>query len=639
MATPFGIPGGTGYIDPFAPKPITAPAPSTTLAQDQAKAANQGKPGFDVFGNPVQTTPPSSTVPSNSYTGPINNSINNTQQGADLVNANKAQAAKMGITIPGSTYNPSTSSDTSASTTSNSDLDTLKKAQDARMAEWDQVGNTAMTAIENIQNGVTPLTSGEQAQIDGLKAQFQTMIDQQTKINTQAEGTAQMRGAQGGAMEYDPLFQAKTIASVVSAGQAKIADLQSREAAAVASLTQSFKDNDIAAVKDAWDIYQQTAEKTNAYFQKVIDDTQQAIKDAQDQQMKVQQYNLDVDKFQQTQDQNAFDNAFKVEQEKFNEQNKTATLKLEQFKAGLGAGGGGLAITQSAQMGPNGVDPASQKQVLDQISQTYGPMTAIAIKGLTDYSLNPSDWSTRMVKGGQGMTREQAVTLAKMVDPTYSDAMYPTRAAYIKNLSSSQTGTIGSAINAANKSINHLTAYVNTMATVGNKVSTAVNAIANFVETNPQRRQAINAATTEGLGVAEELAKFFKGSGTVDVASIDAWKSRISPNATPADVQGNTQGAITLLAGQLETLSEQYAATMGHPPPANFLGPSAMANLSQLKNEGYTVDVPGVYYTDKAAYMRNDPNAQENMKIAVQQLQAAGLPMTPDNILQLAQQE
>ena len=78
---------------------------------------------------------------------------------------------------------------------------------------------------------------------------------------------------------------------------------------------------------------------------------------------------------------------------------------------------------------------------------------------------------------------------------------------------------------------------------------------------------------------------------------------------------------------------------MGKAPDSNLLGASALANLSTLKNQGYNVNIPGVLYTDKDAYLKYDPQAQTNMNTAISQLQQAGLPLTPENILQLAQQQ
>lgn len=613
-------------------------------------------------------TPPS--VPPNTYQGPVNTSINGTQQGADLVNANQAQAAKMGVNIPGSTYQaPSTSTsttsspqtDTTATDTSTNGTDAQQKeiadnqaALDQANADFQAKGEQVSATIDNISNGATPLAAAEQAQVDGLKGQFQQLIDAQTLQNTGAAGTANIRGFQTGSAEYDPMFQVKTIGAIVTAGQQKIANLQTQEAAAIAQMTQGFHDNDIKAIQDSWQIYQDTYTARTKALQDTITNTQAAIKQANDAAQTQQNYNLDVAKFNQTGDQDSFDNALKAEQEKFAESEKTATdaetarhdqatEAISAFNAGMGAGGGGsglLAGAQSAQLTPTGnPDPVSQAQVYNQISTQYGPMTAIAIKGLANYELNPSDWTTRIVKGGNGMTREQAVTLAKMYDPTYNDQQFSVRQTYMKNLASSQTGTVGSAINSANKAVNHLTAYLTEMGKIPNTPSSAINTIDNatFGNINPSVRQAKSAAATEGLGVSEELAKFFKGSGTVDVASIDAWKSQLSTNASPADQKGLAQGAITLLAGQLETLSEQYQNTMGKAPTNNLLSPSAMASLSSLKNQGYDVPIPGVLYTDKAAYIKNDPDAVTNMNIALKQITDAGIPATPENILQYAQ--
>lgn len=151
--------------------------------------------------------------------------------------------------------------------------------------------NDAATNFSNtvtgIQNGVIPLSAGDQAQITGLQQQFQQLIDQQNLANTNASGVANIRGYQTGSAEYDPSFQAKTIGSVLSAGAMKIATLQTQEASSVAQLTQSLKDGDIKNIKVAYDALSSAQKDSQAAIQKTIDETTQAIKDAQDQQQKV----------------------------------------------------------------------------------------------------------------------------------------------------------------------------------------------------------------------------------------------------------------------------------------------------------------------------------------------------------------
>ena len=606
------------------PKPTTPPSPAPTSPATPAVAPTVAPGGsFDQQGN---YTPPAAN-PSTPSTSTINGVIQGAAPDGALQSAN-------GNYVDASGNQYALAPGTPVSTPGASNAQQLADTQAAYQKEAANVAST----ITNIQNGTIPLNAGEQAQVSALQQQFEQLIGQQQLQNTGATGTAQLRGYQTGSAEYDPAFQVKTIGSIVTAGINKVTDLATKEASAVAALTQSLKDNDIQKVKDAYAIYQDASKARQAALQQSISDATQAIKDAQAEADKQQQYNLDVAKFKQTGDQNAFDNALKTEQQAFDEKNKTATLALDQFKAGMGAGGGSNGVTTAAKVTPSGApDPASQQQVLAQITQKYGPMTAQAIQGLANYSINPSDWSSRA--GTKGLSRADAVSLAQMYDPTYSDTNYAIRASYLKSLSSTQSGTVGSAVNAANKSINHLTAYVTDMGKLGSTGSSLLNAgLLNTVgQLIPGERQTLSAAKTEGLGVAEELAKFFKGTGTVDVASIDAWKSQLSTNASPADVKGLTQGAITLLSGQLETLAEQYQSTMGKAPETDFLNPSARASLSSLKNQGFDVNIPGINYTDKNAYLKADPNAQANMTAAVTALTNAGLPITPENILQAAQ--
>lgn len=266
MTTAFGTAGNPSYVDPF--KPVAPPPPA-----------------------PVSSLPPPS------YTGPVNMSINNTQQGVDLATSNQQQAAAIGVKIPGADFTPSTTSTQTSPTsqtpttspntnTTDPNAQALKDAQAQRAqqdADYRAQAQQVHDTILNIQNGTTPLSSGQQAQIDGLKQQFQVMIDQQNLVNKGASGLGNIRGYQKGAAEYDPSFQVKTIGAIVSAGQQKIADLNIKMASAVASLTQAFHDSDIKAVQSAWGVYQDAAKQHSETLQKTVQDAQDAIKTAQEQ--------------------------------------------------------------------------------------------------------------------------------------------------------------------------------------------------------------------------------------------------------------------------------------------------------------------------------------------------------------------
>ncbi len=247
------------------------------------------------------------------YTGAPNELTNDTQTGINIVNANQKQAADMGVTIPGANPTTSTpvtttlaedqarakrqgtagydvfgdpikgyqaptptqSTDPSQAATNNDPAVLAAQANEKAVADFNQ-------HQMDIQNGVIPLSAGDQAQIQNLQNQFQSFIDQQAVINKAGLGTAQVRGYQTGAAEYDPSFQVKTIASISSAGVSKIANLQTQEAAAVAALTQSFKDKNLLASKQAFELVQEAQKETAKAIAKHVEDVQKAIKAAQD---------------------------------------------------------------------------------------------------------------------------------------------------------------------------------------------------------------------------------------------------------------------------------------------------------------------------------------------------------------------
>lgn len=165
-------------------------------------------------------------------------------------------------------------------TGSNSTQTSLQSSADSLSAQMLKNAQTTFNTITNYQNGTIPLTAGEQAQVDGLKQQFQTLIDQQTLANTGAAGIANVRGYQTGAAEYDPTFQTEKIGAIVSAGANKIADLNTKMTSSVATLEQGFKDNDIKAVQQANDAYQSAAKDRLAEINKQVDAAAQVVKDA-----------------------------------------------------------------------------------------------------------------------------------------------------------------------------------------------------------------------------------------------------------------------------------------------------------------------------------------------------------------------
>lgn len=554
--------------------------------------------------------------------------------------------ANNGTTSTTGTNNSSTGTtgtNTSTSTQTNPALDQANADLKAKTDEIATAGQQVSQQILNIQNGATPLSPAESAQITGLQQQFQQLIDQQVLTNTGASGIANVRGYQTGAAEYDPSFQVKTIGSIVSAGQGKIADLQIKEASAVATLTQALKDNDIKAIKDAYDVADAARKDSQAALKDVVTNVQNQIKDAQAEADKQQTYaldvakfnndikntaftqNLDTQKFAETIKSDAFDRAYKMED-----------LQLKKQANNIAGQNNNLPVVPTTAGGK----PNAQSQVAFLAALPGGPTGAIAtgIKGLTDYTVLPTTFSTRSV-GGQPSQRQQFITLAKQYDPTYDENQAPARAQNLKDLASLKPGTIGYQKAAASTAIEHLVSYVDTMSKLPNTPISGANWLDNKLTLNPTVQKNIAQAKSDAEGFGTEFAKYLTGNAP-DVNSINEQKAGLSPNNSPYTTQGNVQSKIDLLTGKFQTLAEQQASVMGKPVEATtLLGQNAVNQLSNLKNKGYSVSIPGVLYTDKDAWQKYGGGTQENWNSAVDTLTQLGLPLTPDNILQVAQQQ
>ena len=209
----------------------------------------------------------------------ITNYTGTADQNTQLLNTLKSAGSTSNTGTSSTTYTPAGTSAPAV----DANAQALKTATDKYTQMTTDLQNAQKQfsdTITNIQNGSIPLNSGEQAQVDALSASYNDLIAKQTAANTAAAGLANVRGYQTGAAEYDPNFQTRTIGAIASAGQTKLADLQTKKAGAIATLTQSLKNNDINAVKTAYAAFTKAETDSAAILQNTIKDTQTAITNA-----------------------------------------------------------------------------------------------------------------------------------------------------------------------------------------------------------------------------------------------------------------------------------------------------------------------------------------------------------------------
>lgn len=212
------------------------------------------------------TTPAPPVIPTDTtFTNAINRATSEVTSVANNLDGTRTVTYKDGTT-------QSIAGDPNDPTQAKAATDNTIKTEGARVSQQ----------ILDIQNGVIPLSAGDQAQIAGLQKQFNDLIAQTTLQNTGATGLANVRGYQTGSAEYDPTFQVKTIGSIITAGANKISDLQVKEASAVATLTQALKNGEVNAIKDAYNIADKARQDTSKTLSETIKNTQDAIQKAKD---------------------------------------------------------------------------------------------------------------------------------------------------------------------------------------------------------------------------------------------------------------------------------------------------------------------------------------------------------------------
>lgn len=502
----------------------------------------------------------------------------------------------------------------------------------AGIAQAQQDQSQVADTINSINNGTYPLSTSEKAQVANVATTYSQALKTAQTYAQAIQGGATVAGAASGLQEYSPSINLGNIQNAITAGQAKISTINGQILDAQGKLTTSLLNGDY---KSATDLYKQISDNITARTSE-INSIQKAIDDQTTQMQSNAKEAITAliaeQKADATTKQNAVNNAYKSGMLSVAEK-KLADTEIAKQQVDTAANGPAVTMTAI------GADPTSQSQFLAQLPGGATGPEATYIKGLADYSFNPNTSPQKQSAGASGLTQAQALTLAKQYDPSYNEANYAAAAKYLASLKSTTANSTGGALGSAAKAINHLSALLtamkglnNTGLSIGLPYLGSVNSIKNAAENtvNPTTQKNLATANTEASGVADELAKFFKGTGSTDVQSIDDWKKTVDVNATPAQQQGLQQGALKLLTGQLDVAYSQYASAMGN-PPADPLIP--MESLTNLKNMG--VDITPYVGTTVTSLTNFHDASPQNAQLMDQLVQAnPALANDPDAMLQ-----
>lgn len=125
-----------------------------------------------------------------------------------------------------------------------------QKYEDSK-AKYIEDSDKARADLDQFQNGTYPLTPDQQSLLDATKAQFEGLIKQQQLTNQSYENGVRILGNVTGRAQYFPDIAMQEVKNAINSGLQKVADLNSKEASALATMRQGFQDDNFKLVAQA----------------------------------------------------------------------------------------------------------------------------------------------------------------------------------------------------------------------------------------------------------------------------------------------------------------------------------------------------------------------------------------------------
>ncbi len=491
--------------------------------------------------------------------------------------------------------------------------------------------STVSDAIDQMNAGSYPLSATESASVSNLKNQFTTAYQTAQDLTKNQIGGQTVLNAKSGIQMYSPTEALGKIANVIKTGNTKIAEINTKLLDAQSKLTQAFKDEDFKTATSLYnkisDTIKQRKDEIDTINKSVADTTKEMHQNALD----TTKLQLDAivhdDTVSYQEKQQAIAQSTLDEKTK----NDLATQNLNLLKYQLDKSNQGTpgAVTSLPSVNMTASDVPNAKDQADFLASVPGGPTgevATLVKGIADYSINPSSVPTRNYKGVGGLTQSQVVAMAKQYDPTFLQGDFANRQALKKRF---QSGDYSQNINSLNTAIGHLTDLSSNFDKLDNTNFTPFNALNNKVKT-AFGGGGVTSAGTNISAVMGELASTFKGGGATDQEIKNL--GTLDVNSSPEQVKAFIETATQLLASRLDALQQTYQSGMGKAPDKSFLGTKQSDDLLNLQQKGYDIKVPELANNPTVVLKTFNDAAPEN-KTLLQGLHQTMPDATPDEIV------
>ena len=189
--------------------------------------------------------------------------------------------------------------------------------------------------LDSLMRGTIPLSAPQSALISSLQAQLHDNEAYQRVANEAYTGQITESAFRTGG-EYTPAQMAGQIHNAVSAGVAKVQELDNKAASTIAQLEVDFQHENFDIINKNYDVLTKQLDAKSSAIKDIYDSTIKTLQDARDFNAKQTQLNIEnkvnSDKFSYQQKQDAIDNAFKSGQISETKRHNLAQEALEWAK-------------------------------------------------------------------------------------------------------------------------------------------------------------------------------------------------------------------------------------------------------------------------------------------------------------------
>lgn len=256
------------------------------------------------------------------------------------------------------------------------------------------------------------------------------------------------------------------------------------------------------------------------------------------------------------------------------------TLTPDQVKAvGLPAG-------TIAQQGANGkinvVSKGDGGEPTDQSFAQLDPQTQALVKKVASYEVMPQNLSN-YVRPGQGLTRQQILGYAALMNHDYNINNAEAANAYLKDMAKSSPTSVGGQVQSLNMILHHLGPMMQANANLSGTGIQAVNTVKNYLETKFNGNSPVGAAPANWdqgrTFVSQELGKLLKG-GVASEGEVKDLEAGLDAAKSPYQRKQALYNVADYVYGKIQAMSDRRDRLLGGmAPKTSLLDAQAEKNL------------------------------------------------------------